>query len=75
MLLIVFSMEAQTIKVMTFNIRYNNPGDSLNAWPYRVDKVNSQILFHQADIVGIQEALHDQVMDMQQALTGFKLWV
>jgi endonuclease/exonuclease/phosphatase family metal-dependent hydrolase len=34
--------------------------------------VSSQILFHQADIIGIQEALYDQVMDMQQALPGFK---
>ena len=45
MLIIVLSAQAQTINVMTFNIRYNNPADSLNAWPYRKDKVSSQIYF------------------------------
>lgn len=60
------------LNVMTFNIRFHNPGDSLNAWPYRKDKVASQILFHQAHIVGVQEALHLQMMDMQQALPWYK---
>lgn len=71
-LLAILSVEAQTINVMTFNIRYNNANDSLNAWPYRKDKAASQILFHDVDILGIQEGLHDQVMDLQQALPAFK---
>lgn len=60
------------LNVMTFNIRYNNPADSLNSWPYRKDKVTSQILFHKADIVGVQEALYDQISDMQHELTSYK---
>jgi endonuclease/exonuclease/phosphatase family metal-dependent hydrolase len=60
------------LNVMTFNIRYNNPGDSANAWPYRKDKVASQILFHQAHIVGMQEALHGQVNDLQARLPQYK---
>lgn len=57
---------------MTFNIRYNNPGDSLNAWPYRVDKAVSQVRFHDTHLLGIQEALHGQIMDMLQGLPKFK---
>jgi endonuclease/exonuclease/phosphatase family metal-dependent hydrolase len=57
---------------MTFNVRYSTLADSANAWIYRHDKVTSQILFHEADIIGIQEALHSQVMDMQKALPAFK---
>ncbi|MBC7829919.1 MAG: endonuclease/exonuclease/phosphatase family protein [Chitinophagaceae bacterium] len=60
------------LNIMTFNIRYNNPGDSLNAWPNRVDKVSSQILFHEAHIIGVQEALHDQMQDLDRALTKYK---
>src|SRR5688572_18434730 len=60
------------LNVMTFNIRYNNPGDSLNAWPHRVDKVSSQILFHEAHIVGVQEAMHDQMQDLDRALLKYK---
>jgi len=60
------------LNVITFNIRYNNPGDSLNAWPHRIDKVNSQVLFHEAHIVGVQEALHSQIVDMDRGLTKYK---
>jgi len=67
-----FSLVAQDLNVMSFNIRYNTPVDSLNAWPYRKDKVASQILFHEAHIIGVQEALHDQMMDLQQQLPQYK---
>ena len=65
--------EAQNqLNVMTFNIRLNHAGDSLNAWPYRKDMVASQILFHDAHLVGVQEALHMQMEDLQQRLPGYK---
>lgn len=60
------------LNVMTFNIRYNNPNDSLNAWPYRKDKAASQILFHEIHILGVQEALYNQIMDLQERLTRYK---
>jgi endonuclease/exonuclease/phosphatase family metal-dependent hydrolase len=73
-LLLFFSLSfiEQDMNVMTFNIRYNTPADSLNAWPYRKDNSASQILFHDAHIVGVQEALHDQLMDLQQRLPQYK---
>ena len=57
-----------SINVITFNIRYNNPNDGENAWPNRKDKVASVIQFHQADIVGMQEALLGQIDDLQHLL-------
>lgn len=72
-MLIVFVSAAQhRFSVMTFNIRLNTPSDSLNAWPYRKDKVASQILFHEVELLGVQEALHDQVTDLQQRLPRFR---
>ncbi len=62
----------RSINVMTFNIRFDNPKDAPNDWPNRKDKVTSQILFHQADIIGLQEALHNQVMEMEKELPGYK---
>lgn len=67
--LLVFS---QDLNVMTFNIRYNNAGDSLNAWPYRKDKVASQILFHDVHLLGVQEALHLQMKELGERLPKFK---
>jgi len=62
----------QELNVMTFNIRLNTAADSMNAWPYRKDNVASQILFHDVHIVGVQEALHDQMTDLQQRLPRYK---
>lgn len=63
---------AQDITVMTFNIRLNTASDSLNAWPYRKDRVASQIIYHKATILGVQEALYDQMTDLQQRLPGYR---
>jgi endonuclease/exonuclease/phosphatase family metal-dependent hydrolase len=65
-------LSAQQLNVMTFNIRLNTKADSLNAWPCRKDKVASQVLFHRTDILGVQEALHDQMTDLQQLLPSYK---
>ena len=65
-------IQSQELNVMTFNIRYNNKNDSLNAWPYRKDNAASQVSFHNIHILGVQEALHDQIMDLSQSLTKYK---
>jgi endonuclease/exonuclease/phosphatase family metal-dependent hydrolase len=62
----------QDLNVMTFNIRFNTSRDSLNAWPFRKDKVASQILFHDVHLLGVQEALHEQMTDLQQSLPSYK---
>ncbi|MFZ1529361.1 MAG: endonuclease/exonuclease/phosphatase family protein [Ferruginibacter sp.] len=63
---------SQQLNVMTFNIRLNTSSDSLNAWPYRKDLVASQVLFHDIKILGVQEALHDQMQDLQERLPTYK---
>jgi len=71
-LLLSVSAIAQELNVMTFNIRLNTASDSMNAWPYRKDLVASQVLFHEAHIVGVQEALLDQMTDLQQRLPKYR---
>ncbi len=66
-------MIAQELNVMSFNIRYNTSRDSLDAWPNRKDFVASQILFHEAHIVGLQEALYEQNQDLLQRLPQYKI--
>ncbi|MFC1782859.1 endonuclease/exonuclease/phosphatase family protein [Planctomycetota bacterium] len=48
------------LKVMTFNIRYDNPADGLNAWGNRKEMVAEAIKSHDIDIVGMQEVLKHQ---------------
>ena len=62
----------EPVNVMTFNVRYDNPDDSLNNWKYRKDRVANAIRFYDADIVGTQEVLHNQMEDLRQRLPGYE---
>ena len=55
----------------TFNIRYDNPYDSLNSWTYRKDTVANFIKAQNLDIVGMQEVLHHQLEDLKARLPEY----
>ena len=59
------------LRVMTFNIRYDEPRDGVNAWPNRKQKVADVIRFHKADLIGVQEALLGQLRDLEKLLPDF----
>lgn len=61
-----------TVNVMTFNIRYPNPDDGFNYWPKRKELAASMIRFHEADLVGVQEAFRSQLEDLQSMLPGYR---
>ncbi|HEU5290359.1 MAG TPA: endonuclease/exonuclease/phosphatase family protein [Cyclobacteriaceae bacterium] len=63
--------QAQSIKIMTYNIRYDNPGDGVNAWPKRIEKVTGLIRKHNPDVIGVQEALHHQLEDLVKVLPDY----
>jgi endonuclease/exonuclease/phosphatase family metal-dependent hydrolase len=72
MLIFPAQLFSQQIDIMTFNIRYNNPGDKENAWPNRKEMVCGLLDFHDPDIFGLQEALYDQILDIQKCLPGYE---
>jgi endonuclease/exonuclease/phosphatase family metal-dependent hydrolase len=59
---------AQSFQVMTWNIRFDNPSDSVNAWPNRKEKVFALLHKYNPDILGVQEALQHQITDITSAL-------
>lgn len=65
------SRDTKSLRVMTFNIRYNEPRDKENAWPNRKEKAAGVIRFHKADLVGVQEALIGQLKDLEALLPDF----
>jgi len=71
LLVIVVSSPAQSVKVMTYNIRYDTPVDSINQWPKRMFKVIELIRKYDPDILGIQEALHHQVTDLLKSFPDY----
>ena len=59
---------AESLIVMTWNIRYNNSGDGINAWPNRKDWLAKIVVNNQVDIAGFQEVLFEQLEDLKVRL-------
>ncbi|MFZ5517650.1 MAG: endonuclease/exonuclease/phosphatase family protein [Candidatus Zhuqueibacterota bacterium] len=59
------------LSVMTFNIRYNNPNDGVNAWPNRKALAAGAILERDIDIIGMQEVLKSQLDDLDSLLFDY----
>lgn len=64
-------MNAQSLKVMTYNIRLDIESDGENDWTHRKDFFLSQIQFYNPDIFGVQEAKPNQVTDISNSLTAY----
>jgi endonuclease/exonuclease/phosphatase family metal-dependent hydrolase len=61
----------RNIKVMTFNIRYDNPDDNINAWPKRLELVCDLLKNEKPDLLGLQEALWYQYEKIDSAISGY----
>jgi len=59
------------IKVITFNIRYDNPNDGINAWPNRAGIVCDFLKNEKPDLLGLQEALWYQYEQIDSAIAGY----
>lgn len=55
-----------TLRVASYNLRYNNPGDGENAWPNRIEMVKNLIQYHKIELFGTQEGLRGQLNDIAQ---------
>lgn len=62
---------AQTMKVATYNVRYDNTQDTVNAWSRRLPYLANLIRFQDFDVFGTQEVLHHQLQDMTRQLPGY----
>lgn len=63
---------AAAFNIMTFNIRYPNPDDGFNFWVHRKEMVASMVHYHDADIVGVQEAFRSQLDDLSKLMPGYE---
>ena len=72
LLLAPATLYSQQMNIITYNIRYNNPGDGVNAWPNRIEVVTGLLRFHNPDIFGLQEALYGQITDIEKNLPDYE---
>jgi len=59
------------VRVMTINIRYDNPADGVNAWPKRAAQVAGFIKSEVPDLLGMQEVLLRQYNYLDSALLDY----
>lgn len=75
MCLFVLTVAAQnkhvSTNVMSFNIRFDNPGDSANTWKYRADNVAMLINYYAPDLLGLQEVMINQMGDLKKRLPQY----
>jgi endonuclease/exonuclease/phosphatase family metal-dependent hydrolase len=61
----------ESIQVVTFNVRYDNPDDGINRWEARIPVIEAYFAAGMPDIIGMQEVLHRQVVDLERMLKGY----
>ncbi|MFT3933953.1 MAG: endonuclease/exonuclease/phosphatase family protein [Chitinophagaceae bacterium] len=61
------------MNVATYNLRYENHGDSVNGngWGQRLPVIAHLIQFHDFDIFGTQEGKYHQLEGLKDSLTGY----
>ena len=63
--------QAQSLKLMTYNIRLDIDSDGENNWSNRKEFFTSQMQFYEPDIFGIQEAKPNQTIDIASVLSQY----
>lgn len=63
----------QELRVMSFNIRYGTANDGPNHWDLRRDFLVDVITAEAPDVIGVQEALHGQLVFLLAQLPAYGL--
>ncbi len=68
---IMFCATGQEYTFMSYNIKLDYPKEGENNWKKRLPFLSSQILFTAPDVLGIQEALLNQMKDLDSILANY----
>ena len=70
---VVFSISsfAQQINMMSFNIRLSLDSDNENSWNNRKEDALALMTYYHPDIMGVQEAVPQQMKDIKNGLKGY----
>ena len=73
MLVFIQQSYSQTISIMSFNIRYDNPNDAENSWDNRKNELVNLIEYYHPDFLGIQEGLLNQVEFIKNNCSNYSM--
>ncbi|WP_237332467.1 endonuclease/exonuclease/phosphatase family protein [Zobellia amurskyensis] len=65
------TMNAQDIKVMSYNIKYDNVNDTVNNWNDRKGPMVKLLLHYAPEFAGMQEVLYSQLTYLDEALEDY----
>jgi len=71
LLMLPILLSSQSIKVMTYNIKYDNVNDTVNNWNDRKSAMVELLKKHNPSIIGMQEVLHRQLEYLDESLPNF----
>ena len=58
---LLFFLGVNELKVISYNIRYNNPNDGINVWENRKSTIVNSLIDESPDFIGLQEVKHSQL--------------
>ncbi len=70
-LLFGFLSHAQNLKVMSYNVKLDHPKEGETSWANRKPFFINQIKFYEPDVMGVQEALPNQMEDIDSMLPAY----
>lgn len=68
----LFAQENNALTVMSWNIRLDTQSDSNNQWTFRKEAFCNEVMQQYPDVLGVQEALPQQMKDMRKRFHGYK---
>lgn len=71
LLMMSVNLTGQDLKLMTYNIKYDNTKDNVNNWNDRKESLVNLIRHYKPSFIGTQEALHHQVNYIDNELSNF----
>lgn len=63
-----------SFRLVSYNIRFDNPNDGDNVWINRSDRVANLLRLHKADMFCLQEALTNQIEDLQAEFPEYEIY-
>ena len=59
---LLFFLGVNELKIISYNIRYNNPNDGINVWENRKSTIANFLIDESPDFIGLQEVKHSQLL-------------
>jgi len=68
---LLFFINSNELKVISYNIRYNSPNDGINIWENRKSTISKFFIDENPDFAGLQEVTHSQLSYLSQSLVNY----